>query len=32
MNWSGIDEPIYTRNGGVNQRALEKELAATTKP
>lgn len=28
MNWSGTDVLMYTRNGGVNQLALEAKLAA----
>ena len=28
MDWSGVDEPLYTRNSGVNQLGLQKRLAA----
>ncbi|MCI2958958.1 aminotransferase class I/II-fold pyridoxal phosphate-dependent enzyme [Agromyces atrinae] len=27
MSWSGTDEPLYTRNSGANQIALQKKLA-----
>ncbi len=28
MNWSSAEQPLYTRNGGTNQAALERKLAA----
>lgn len=28
LDWSGIDEPLYTRNSGVNQLGLQRKLAA----
>lgn len=28
MDWSGTDQPLYTRNGGANQAGLERKLAA----
>ena len=28
MSWSGTDPPLYTRNSGVNQLALQEKLAA----
>lgn len=28
LNWSGVDDNIYTRNGGSNQKYLEKRIAS----
>jgi len=28
LNWSGVDENIYTRNGGSNQKYLEERIAS----
>ena len=28
LSWSGFDTPLYTRNSGVNQIALQRKLAA----